>query len=143
MTVTRKTKLTVPGKHTRGKGWMLGKLDGRDSFNDGCAIYVGKPPRGTTCKIPNKAIAHVLKKARLKRLVPTEVTKVKGWGAIWTVFLKGHTAIDQKYHNFLIERFPDAKLYLGKKTEDGHSRYVFGKDKSGIVALIMPIRYPE
>lgn len=136
----KKTRLTVPGDHRFGRGWMLGKLDGRDSFTDGCALFVGKPPKGETCKIKDSSISAVLRDARLKRLTPTKVHSRKNNGAYDMVILNGGVAIQEVYYNFLRERFPHSKLYLGKKTRDKSSRYVFGVDESGIVALIMPVR---
>ena len=139
--MAKTTRMRSPGDHRFGNGWILGKFQGRDSFNDGCAIFVGKPPKGDTCKIENESITAVLKKSLLKRLIPTRVVRTKDYMRTPVILLKGRVAIQKKYHDFLLKRFPDAKLYLGKKTEDGENRYVFGKDGSGIVALIMPISY--
>ena len=136
----KKTRLTAPGDHRFGKGWILGKFEGRDSFGDGSAIFVGPPPKGDTCKIPTKSISSVVRKARLKRLIPTRALREKDYMGTPVILLKGKMAIQKKYHDFLLKRFPDAKLYLGKKTSDMETRYVFAKDQSGIVALIMPMR---
>lgn len=132
-------RIKVPGNHQFGRGWMLGKFAGQDAFSDGCALFVGKPPRGRTCKLEAAVLDGMLIRAVLKKMKPTEVVKKEKHGGFAVVILKGGTAIQQKYYDFLLKRFPKAKLYLGKKIGDKEGRYVFGVDGSELVALITPI----
>ena len=133
-------RLTSPGEHRFGVGWMLGNLDGQIAFCDGCAAFVGKPPKGKTCNLKNGMLAGALRKARLKKLIPTEFLREESNGGYDLVILKGNVAIQKEYYDFLLKRFPKAGLYLGKKTPDRESRYVLGLDQKKIVSLICPIR---
>jgi hypothetical protein len=122
-------------------GWIISKLQGKDAFSDGSAMFVGKP-KGKTRKLPKKdAFDSALKKCLAKRLDVAETNRnVIAATPLFPAFVefRNGTRVQAKYYCHAM-KFVGVKFFFGK-TYDEENRAVICKVRDKIVGVIMPIR---
>lgn len=125
-------------------GWCVDKLQGKEAFSDGHAMFIGQPPsKHLRPEFKQGQFNKALREVMLKRMPQTKEINRFERDSIHYVEFRGGTYLQAHFLDYALRNFKDVKFYLGRRDGDGEGRAVICKVGKQVVGAIMPIRKPE